>query len=245
MKNLKTFAVAFAALGLLMFSCKKEDKPVFSRINFEDIDLGSEGYWNGSDGSGGFTSGNAFFKNTYDTAYNSWSGFSVSNATDKITPGVINQYSSITGGGANQSEQYAVLYSYSQDTIKFIKPQLISNIAFSNTTYAYLSMKNGDNFSKKFGGTTGNDPDYFTLSFKAIDNEGTTWTFTQPLYLADFRSADNDNDYIEDRWVNADFSGVGYVKYLIFSFQSSDTTGAFLNTPTYVCIDNIEGEVLE
>ncbi len=244
MKNFKTIAIALAAFGLLIYSCKKQDEPVISHITFEEFALGTDGFWNGSDGSGGFTSGNAFFKNTYDTAYKSWSGFAVSNKTDKTTPGYLNQYSSITGGGAKQSQKYALLYSYSEDTIKFIKPQKISNISFSNSTYAYLAMKNGDNFSKKFGGETGNDPDYFSLTFKAVDDKGVIWTFDQSLYLADFRSSDNSQDYIFQGWIDADLSSVGFIKYLIFSFDSSDKTGEYLNTPTYVCFDNIEGEIL-
>ena len=53
------------------------------------------------------------------------------------------------------------------------------------------------------------------------------------------------NDYIFDGWFDADLSDVGFIKYLIFSFDSSDKTGEYINTPTYVCIDNIEGEILE
>ena len=243
MKNFKKITIALAVSVLITYSCKKDDKPEISKITFEEISLGSEGYWNGSDGSGGFTSGNAFFKNTYNSNYNSWSGFAVSNKTDKTTPGYINQYSSVAGGGAAQSQKYCVLYSYSADTIKFTKPQKISNISLSNSTYTYLSMKNGDTFAKKFGGATGNDPDSFCVKFKAVNDKGTTWTYT--LYLADFRDSDNLNDYIFDGWFDADLSDVGFIKYLIFSFDSSDKTGEYINTPTYVCIDNIEGEILE
>ncbi|MGD8501571.1 MAG: hypothetical protein PVJ86_13040, partial [Phycisphaerales bacterium] len=48
---------------------------------FEDLDLPPESYWNGSDGSGGFTSGSAHFNNHYDPAWGSWDGFSYSNIT--------------------------------------------------------------------------------------------------------------------------------------------------------------------
>jgi hypothetical protein len=33
----------------------------------------------------------------------------------------------------------------------------------TNTTYAYNSMRDGDMFAKKFGGPTGNDPDWYKL----------------------------------------------------------------------------------
>ncbi len=249
MKYIKALALIIVITLIIFSSCKKDNQPAVSKITFEEVALGPEGYWNGSGGEGGFTSGNGFFKNSYGvdagTGFEYWSGFAVSNHTDKTTPGLDNQYSSITGGGAGQSQKYAILYSYSQDTITFSTPQKIKIISICNSTYAYYSMKNGDNFAKKFGGITGDDPDYFCLIFKAVDNNGTVYTFSDSLFLADFRYADNLDDYIFDGWVNADFSGIGYIKYLIFKFDSSDKTGDFINTPTYVCLDNIEGELLE
>jgi len=248
MNNVKLGILLMVTVLSTMVSCKKDEEPVISRITFEEIGLGAEGIWNGSGGEGGFTSGNAFFRNNYgfDTIYNFeyWSGFSVSNHTDATTPGIVNQYSSITGGG-EQSENYAVLYSFDQDTIEFITPQKIKNISFSNSTYAYWSMKNGDYFAKKFGGSSGDDPDYYCLVFKVIDHKGTEYTFTDSLFLADYRFSDNSKDYIINSWINADFSGVGFIRYFIMKFDSSDKSAGFINTPTYICIDNIEGEIME
>jgi len=67
---------------------------------FEDLTLGAESYWNSSDGSGGFTSGDAYFLNAYDSTYASWDGRAYSNTTDTTSPGWSNQYSAITGGRA-------------------------------------------------------------------------------------------------------------------------------------------------
>jgi hypothetical protein len=50
--------------------------------DFEDLSLTSQSYWNGSDSSGGFSSGGARFSNHYDTAYDSWDGFAYSNKSD-------------------------------------------------------------------------------------------------------------------------------------------------------------------
>src|SRR5208283_4380952 len=43
-------------------------------VDFQDLSLGPNSYWNGSDGSGGFTSRGAHFNNSYDTTYGDWSG---------------------------------------------------------------------------------------------------------------------------------------------------------------------------
>jgi hypothetical protein len=231
--------VLTACIGLVFSSCKKDEeitksgKKIIKKnaVSFEEITLNEDGYFNGSDGSGGFTSGNAIFKTNYNYEYGSWSGFAVSNHTDTITTGFTNQYSSVTGSGAGKSKQYVVLYSYSADTIEFVIPAKITNIALTNSTYAYYSMKNGDNLSKKFGGQSGNDPDYFYLYLSVIDSAGNKGNFN-PIPLADFTSNDNSLDYILKEWNYYDLSPAGYIKYLIFRLASSDTSASGINTPT-------------
>jgi hypothetical protein len=247
-RSLIVVAISFS-LGMAVSSCKKDDdkkeqKTVVDAVTFEDFNLGEEGYYNGSDGLGGFTLGNLIFKNTYNAEWGSWSGFAVSDRSDTITPDFSNQYSSIAGSGAGPSLKYAVLYSYSEDTIVLIKPALITNLAVSNTTYAYYSMKNGNQFSKKFGGESGNDPDWFALHISAVDSTGLRRDFNA-IPLADFTYDDHSQDYISNKWEYYNLEAAGYIKYLIFSFSSSDTSSYGINTPTYVCIDNISDEYKE
>ena len=80
-------------------------------VDFEDLPLAGESYYNGSDGAGGFTSNGTFFNNTFTDfggGFSAWSGWSYSNLTDNTTPGFGNQHSAITGGGAEGSSSYAV-----------------------------------------------------------------------------------------------------------------------------------------
>jgi hypothetical protein len=228
---------------LVLTSCQKDEKVIKTdAISFEEIKLDEKGYFNGSDGSGGFYSGNAFFKTNYNAEYQSWSGFAVSSLTDTLDPGYTNQYSTIAGPSNSASKQFAILYSYSSDTIEFEIPAKITNIALSNSTYAYYSMKNGNDFCKKFGGASGNDPDFFYLNLSAIDSKGNKINFNPPIPLADFTFDDNSKDYILKNWEYINLSSAGYIKYLIFNFSSSDTSIYGINTPTYVCIDNIVDE---
>jgi hypothetical protein len=237
MKRLLLFAGFTTTILLFITSCGKDEKTTKTNaVSFEEIVLNDQGIYNGSDGSGGFTSGNAVFKTYYNTEL--WSGFAVSNNTDTITPDFSNQYSAITGSGAGPSLKYAVLYSYSEDTIVFIIPAKITNLAITNSTYTYYTIKNGNAFSKKFGGQSGNDPDYFYLYLSVIDAKGRRLNFN-PIPLADFTFSDNSLDYIVKDWEYYNLSSVGYVKYLIFSFDSSDKSQYGINTPTYVCIDNL------
>jgi len=58
-------------------------------------------------------------------------------------------------------------------------------------------------------------------------------------YLADFR---NGKSYLTNQWVKVDLSSLGKVDNLIFLFDSSDKGTFGVNTPKYVCIDNLEFE---
>lgn len=235
---------AFAASTSIFFSSCEKDKTEKDRITFEDFDLGPEGYYNGSDQKGDFTIGNAIFSNLFNPDFESWSGFSISNHTDTETRGVTNQYSAIAGNGANGSENYAVLYTWSSDTIEFIIPEKITNISVCNSTYAYYAMLEGDDYSKQFGGNSGDDPDYFNLIMKGFDEAGKP-VFEATLTMADYRFTNNAEDYIANNWTDLDLREGGFVKYMVFSFESSDSGEFGINTPTYICIDNIFGELQE
>ena len=157
-------SVFFAGIIIASISCR-EDEPVIDFVGFEEFDLDISGYWNGSDGSGGFTSGNLFFVNHFDARYQSWSGFAVTNHKDIQTADYSNQYSSIAGSGAGGSEKYAVYYyPGTPDTLRFDIAGKITSISLCNSTFSYLSIRDGNSFCKKFGGDNGNDPDWFKLA---------------------------------------------------------------------------------
>lgn len=222
-------------------------------VTFDDNALAYNSHWGGA-GSGetGFTSGDAYF--SHDDITSAWSGFVYTNRTDTTTPGYTNQFSAITGGGAQGSANYGIAYiplDWQNGTYDPI-PQTVSFGAvtgedynttlsgayFSNTTYAYLSMRDGDTFAKKFGGDSGNDPDYFKLMISGIDEHG-NYTGTVDFYLADYRFDDNSQDYIIDDWTWVDLSGLGDVVGLEFSLESSDTGDYGINTPAYFAMDTI------
>ena len=99
-------------------------------------------------------------------------------------------------------------------------------------------MKNGDAYSKKFGGVSGNDPDYFKLKIWGL-SQSKTLTDTIEFYLADYRFSDNSKDYIVNNWRWIDLQQLGYVTKLYFSVESTDIGMFGINTPAYFCIDNL------
>jgi hypothetical protein len=205
---------------------------------------GGGAYWNGSDESGGFTSGSAYFLNTNISDWNYWEGWSYSNTIDTTTAGYTNQYSAYTGGaysGDNYGVYYEPMMSALAPTITFLStsPVTVTDAYFTNTTYAALSMLNGDSFAKKFGGETGDDPDWFKLMIRGIDGDGNYTSNSVEFYLADYRFEDNTLDYIVDEWTGVDLSALGPVIGLEFDLSSSDVGAWGMNTPAYVAMDNL------
>ena len=196
----------------------------------------------GSDMSGGFADGNIYLPNSFNPQFGSWSGWAISNKTDTLTPGFTNQYSAITGSGFDQSANYAVFFSQNPTLIE-LRGEAIGNpvegFYITNSTYAYTSMRDGDGFTKKFGGVTGDDPDYFLLTIKGYHN-GEELTDSIAFYLADYRFEDHSQDYIVKDWRYVDLLSLGPVDSLSFALSSSDVGQYGMNNPAYFCLDHFK-----
>jgi hypothetical protein len=209
-------------------------------VDFEDLTLADDSYWNGSDGTGSFESGIMSFPNANYGSY--WSDWSYSDMADVTTAGYANQYSAITGKGFdlenNGDKIYGVAYAYSGTGVKFKDDATypLSGFFVTNSTYAALSMEKGDAYAKKFGGADGNDADWFKLTVKGMKDDKETGSVD--FYLADFRFDDNTKDYIVKTWQWVDLSSLGDIDSLKFSLSSSDTGDYGINTPAYFCADN-------
>ncbi len=208
---------------------------------FKEQDLAPESFWNGADGSGGFSSGLIYFYNDHNPEYGVWSGWAYSNISDNTTPGWMNQYSAITGSGIDSLVDGSVNYAvaYNPKSMRFVDPSAheVKGLFITNSTYAALSMKFGDDYAKKFGGADGNDPDWFKLSIWGMRNGHETDTVE--FFLADYRFEDNSQNYIVDNWQWVNLSSLGKVDSLLFAMASSDMGDWGMNTPAYFCIDNI------
>ena len=219
--------------------------------NFDDLSLAPESYWNGSDESGGFQSGSAWFNNSYTDwgggSY-SWNGFAYSNITDTNTSGLDGQYNAIPGGGQNGSANYAIGFDpvaagfgTEPPTMTVDSACTVEGFYVTNNNYAYYSMLDGDVLAKKFGGGSGNDEDWFLLTIIGKDVGGVT-SGTVDFYLADYRFGDNSLDYIVETWEYVDLTSLGVVKSLEFSLSSSDVGEYGMNTPAYFAIDTVVPE---
>jgi len=220
-------------------------------VDFEELTFpDSQNYWNGSDESGMFQSSSLTFSNIYYPDWSSWFGFAYSKETDNTTEGWANQYSAFAGSGAVDSENYAV---WNQNgTITFEQTSIVESIMVTNTTYAAISMRDGDAFGKQFGSTTDangdddgtNGEDWFRLIIFGWDNEA-EMTDSIVFYLADYRFTDDLDDYIIDTWESINLTSLGEVNQLTFRLESSDVGDWGMNTPNYFALDNIVYEEVE
>lgn len=214
-------------------------------VTFDQLTLKSESFYNGSDNAGQFVDSGATFLNqfTVGDGFTSWSGFAYSNTTDSTTPGFGNQYSAFPGSGADGSTTYAV--AYRSPVITFDTPASFvgGSADFTNTTYAALDMRNGSQFSKRFGGDSGDDPDFLKVDISGSLNGQPTGALE--LFLADFRFNDASQDFILSQWETVDLSPLGTVDRVTFAFSGSDTGEFGLNTPVYFAMDNLTFTVPE
>lgn len=199
---------------------------------FEDLNLATESYWDGSDESAMFVSGGYTFINNYVDwgGYSSWDGFAYSSMTSTSYATLNDQYNSCVGSGVDNSQTYGVAY-YS--AWMGTEPTVIANDAsafqatgcyVTNNAYAYTSMLNGDSYAKKFDET-----DWFLLTATGYLNDEKTAS-------ADFYLAKEGN--IVNDWQYFDLSALGQVDEIHFTLSSSDTGDWGMNTPAYFCIDN-------
>lgn len=213
-------------------------------IDFEDQLSLPDTFLNGSDGSGDFLISPLIFPNEYDYQNDFWSGqWAMSSSNDTVTPNFTNLYGCIEGEGRNGSDVYAIgqkdLYTgkLSITSNSAIMPQ---EVYITNTTYAYYTIRDGNQFSKAFGGPTGEDPDYFYIRWKGFLNGELQQE--QDFYLADYRFQESSEDYIVKEWTRFDLSGMGMVDSLEIEFYSSDTGEFGINTPLFFALDDFTYE---
>jgi hypothetical protein len=209
---------------------------------FEDITIGEEDHMSVSteddDDRTEFTSGSYTFATGCMHDYSYWYWFGYANQKENTYKKLDDQWRNIVGGGYNGSSNYGVAFCAEFNgpcyvTVSGDEGAVVPGFYITNSAYAYTSMLNGDGFAKKFG-----VGDWFKLTITGF-NANDEKTGTKEYYLADLRDADTTKHYILDTWKWVDLSSLGEVKSLRFDLSSSDVGQWGMNTPAYVCIDNL------
>lgn len=106
-----------------------------------------------------------------------------------------------------------------------------------NTAYAYGVIVNGDSFSDN--GPLSEQQGYFELVVYGYEAGAEEPSASDRILLADYRGG---NSTVIDRWTPFDLVNIKRhpVNRLVFEFEGSDMHPEYgLNTPKYVCIDDI------
>lgn len=211
---------------------------------FDTLNLSANSYYLPEAGMYYWTDGSATM--TMNSGGTYWDGITYSNVDDITTPGTANQYAVYgTESGTDYSGTgiYAVGYysSYSpHTTITFDSAQTVNSLQVNNITYTALSMLNGDDYAKQFGGDSGDDEDWLLLSIQGYDSDAQSLGVVN-VYLADYRFEDNSEDFILSEWSEVDLTSLGdEVMSLEFSLSSSDNGDWGMNTPAYFALDQID-----
>lgn len=258
MKQIYNFSlsVAFAATMCGVPSAVKAqtDAEEASVATFEDLNLEVDSYWTGpaenaeevegtygTEKVGTFKSGSYEFVNSYNPSWGSWMGCAYSTMTaTTFRSYTTDQWNSCAGHGARNSATYGVLYGNSQpntpmEVIKVAdttEGQVVKGMDITNSAWVVECVKNGNGYAGKF-----NKGSWFKVTFTGTRADNSTASID--YYLADYRS-DNEADWtLLTDWTWIDLSSLGKVVSLSISFDGSDQSYGYLNTSTYVCIDNV------
>lgn len=176
-----------------------------------------------------FTSGGIDFEHKYTEFFPGccFDAWTYTNETDTTTPGFTNQFSAIPGSGAGGSENYAVAFAFESQQVLFDRPTEVLSAEFTNTTYAFLAMKDGNDGFGFVPGPFGAG-DFFKVVVTGLDG------MLNPTGSVEVLLADG-NDVV-DEWLFTDLSSLGSVSGLSFSVEMSDTSRSY---PTYFALDNL------
>jgi putative lipoic acid-binding regulatory protein len=225
------------SLALVMAAFAMAQEPA----TFEDVPLGSGGIWQPPVGDNEMSSGGWLFTNS--TQYGYWGGFTASNRTDLSQTGLDAQYTAAAGCGYDGSTQYAVAFTMGVQTDVYAADGQLHTVTgcyVTNNLWTYQDILQGGYGELPYGGTTGNDPDWFKVTATGKNASGQT-VGELDFYLADYRFANNEEDYVLDTWEWFDLSPLGDVATISFSLSSSRGSGYNMITPAYFCMDNFNG----
>ena len=176
--------------------------------------------------------GPATFLNTTYESYGSlcWAGYAFSTVSNTTDGSYLNQYAPAQPLPRACAIGYHDYYQSITPTLRFALPAAPKSVQINNTTYAALTLRDGDGygFSQPFS-----DGDYFYLTLTATDLDGQVVAATNHT-LADFRSG---RSFIQTNWSSLDLSWMPpNVASLVGTLTTSDVGTYGPNTPMYFAL---------
>lgn len=145
--------------------------------------------------------------------------------------------------GYGGSNRFGVVYGYSYTGFNgCAKMTLVDNMERTfdhlyvcNSSYAYGCIINGNGFTQ---GSLPASKGWFKLTVRGYKAGATSPVAEDEIYLADYRNGSN---VCLTEWTLFDLTNIKKqkVNYIEFDFTGSDSGSYGVNTPAYVCIDNL------
>jgi hypothetical protein len=152
------------------------------------------------------------------------------------------------GAGYNGSNTFAIMYGYSdfyntewisKPYITFSTPKSVSSMYICCSSYTYGVVINGNSWSSNPNSKAVSlvtTKGWFKVIATGYKQDGST--VTAEKYLCDYRDSANPKVPAISSWTQWRLNFEDVVK-VEFNFESSDVGIYGLNTPAYLCIDNI------
>lgn len=212
------------------------------KVDFEDKDFLPNSYSIGEPGKSVRAQKLLNLPVINDTTNNYWSGFALSSQyRTSQSDSVIYQFSAYSSNGGDEGSK--VFLVYYEDIVfgnsNFITfndglSHTVGTIGIANNAYSWWIMKIGD--SSPIANPFKLPVDWYMARFSGYNEVGALVGMVD-IYLTDLRLGNS--SYMISNWVNADLSSLGKISKLGINFYSSDVSENGINTPTYICIDNI------
>ena len=168
-------------------------------------------------------------------------GFTYTNKTDITTPG-FNNISAITAKGKNGKVYFTSnSNSFTPAQVTNLNPDKyeFKGAWITNTTYAYLAIKEGNDGSTPSRVKQFSNGDWFKITAVGYQTHGTEIGRVD-FYLADYRDG---KTKIVNTWEWFDWSYIEDAAYIQFELNSTDNSEyegvSYMNTPSYFCLDAI------
>lgn len=149
------------------------------------------------------------------------------------------------GAGADGSNTFAVINGYGQTAASFGfsagAEYEVSSMMICPTSYNYGMLANGNPMGNDGGKSIKEAKGWFKVLAYGYDAQGNAVNGGKPLekYICDYRTPASTVELFST-WQTWDLSALGKVNKIKIDFDGSDTGQWGLNTPAYICIDNIK-----
>jgi len=157
------------------------------------------------------------------------------------------------GAGARGSNTFVVANGYDDENSESA-PRMyftsnaelaLGTVQLCNSSYAYGVLVNGSGYGANPDKTMEESEGWFCVEFYGFDAQGNATNDGIPVvfYLCDYRAGSSTYTAAISKWTPCDLSALGKVNSVKLNFHGSDTGTYGLNTPAYVCLDNLEVKV--